>query len=50
MGKGFLTTRGSFGGRESFGEGSDDEDRRWRPEFEDGSGGGSLEALRTLQI
>jgi hypothetical protein len=30
----FLTARGSFGGRESGGEGSDSGDRRRRPEIE----------------
>jgi hypothetical protein len=35
----FLTTRGSFGRRESGGEGGDGEDRRRRPEFKDGGGG-----------
>jgi hypothetical protein len=34
----FLTARGSFGGRESGGEGSDSGDRRRRPEIEVGGG------------
>jgi hypothetical protein len=38
MGKGFLSTCGSFGGRESGREGSDGEDRHRRPKFEDGGG------------
>jgi hypothetical protein len=45
MGKGFLTTRGSLGGRESGGERGDGEDRRRRLEFEDG-GGGSVGGVR----
>jgi hypothetical protein len=46
MGKGFLTTRGSLGGRESGGEHSDGEDQRRRLEFEDGGGGGSVGGVR----